>query len=1197
MVIQTRSEAIESGGYSRVTNPAAIRAANLPPGAVLYAKNFRNPSDSPQFNQSGFPEQNTFTTVVIRPSEQIDVASETQRAVASAKPQTLSGLVASGQISREQAAEISKSQKESSDRFAYESSVGQKQIEVGEILGRPVTERELFEGMVTERKSQGITVGYDQGTAIDKANVKIAKANERIEKQNQEVMDKSPLQEGYGGIISSQIYTENVIDYSRQGFSQTYEQTKDLYKEYGFPEPIGKGAGAILGGFVFAERFVGKGFENIVGYGLQATGQSQEKTIKVFDIDVSKKTFGEAFGFSSMFAAPVAVGKAAAKLFPISVKSVGKSETIIEIVSAEKNTASVNVSSAEKFYTSNIVTGEKVVAVGTKSRVPVIVEKLEPVVAETKKTFYTGPGVRKGSQIGQTGISTQTKANKLLEELPKESPSFVQKNPITPTVGEFQNVIFQPKEFRLLTKGKTDFVYLTDVLPNVTKQKNVDIFLKDFGIVPTEKSRKLLKTQLELIEVKRGIIDNQPHAATTGYVLPNSQYRIYINQQSLASTRRSQQTIKELLLHETTHLLQNRVGTPSKYLGRRTEFLKYVNETSPSYARYRALPKEKQAFKLSKEFPGYELISSENKLVGFYKSKKSVVGGELEKIKPKEPAKDFYEATFTLEVSKPMTIPKEALLHEASATRGVQEFGKPLYNVEQIEGRVGSNVNDLFDFGTSEIVKGKSSFSVQNLGKKGVIEVSKVSELRVENPVSASAKKVKGVINQDLQVFDAEVGKKSRFSRGEYFDVTANLGEGKSLSLRQGRSKYFSGEPNVQGFLGTEDVAVIRPVAKVKEGGLNFSSVSSNRRKVIEDITKELSSSPQKARLFHEKRLLLGEPQKPLSSFSDKELGKLLGDLKGPSFVKSKPGTQRQVFKTKEFFEPKTGGQQIGRTKAGLLQIQRTESGVKSIIKTEKKAIERTVTKGLSLTALGGKGVKVLPSQKPRVSSASLARLRGTTNISQTSKGLQGSGQRQQFRPLQKPIQATKQRQSFAQKAGATTSFASLFRAQQKPAQSTGLKTLLQTGTPTRPIIPRPPPPVPPNVPTGGLRFSNEVKEVSPSGKPGDGYYAYVKEEPYKHSRFLKVNKKPLSREAARQAAFDVIDNTISQTGYIRRAGKPAVGSSGFYGNLDYKFRQNKKSPNRFTEKRSNAIDSLGEVEKLKASAYLKRRRGMFGFS
>jgi hypothetical protein len=143
-----------------------------------------------------------------------------------------------------------------------------------------------------------------------------------------------------------------------------------------------------------------------------------------------------------------------------------------------------------------------------------------------------------------------------------------------------------------------------------------------------------------------------------------------------------------------------------------------------------------------------------------------------------------------------------------------------------------------------------------------------------------------------------------------------------------------------------------------------------------------------------------------------------------------------------------------------------------------------------------------------------------------------------------------------------------------------------------------PSPPTPP--PTTVLGGKNVLLFASRKPKEVQGYNVYVKEEPFKKTKFKKITKKPLPYEKAKQFGFRVADNTIAQTIQLRKTKKkvkPSIVSKIF--DLKYKFRKPKKSSKTkaketYVEKRGYAIDTTGEKQKLKVSQYLARiKRGL----
>ena len=145
----------------------------------------------------------------------------------------------------------------------------------------------------------------------------------------------------------------------------------------------------------------------------------------------------------------------------------------------------------------------------------------------------------------------------------------------------------------------------------------------------------------------------------------------------------------------------------------------------------------------------------------------------------------------------------------------------------------------------------------------------------------------------------------------------------------------------------------------------------------------------------------------------------------------------------------------------------------------------------------------------------------------------------------------------------------------------------------TKPIgkpVPKIIPPIIPKTPLGAFFKIEFPKQNGRIGRE-QGYNVFVKEEPFKRSRFIKVNKSPLPFESAKARGQYVVDQTIAQTAEPRKTtGKVKAGERQLFG-LDYKFYSPKKQPNRFIEKRGYAIDTGGEVRKLQVSRFLAEER------
>jgi len=112
-----------------------------------------------------------------------------------------------------------------------------------------------------------------------------------------------------------------------------------------------------------------------------------------------------------------------------------------------------------------------------------------------------------------------------------------------------------------------------------------------------------------------------------------------------------------------------------------------------------------------------------------------------------------------------------------------------------------------------------------------------------------------------------------------------------------------------------------------------------------------------------------------------------------------------------------------------------------------------------------------------------------------------------------------------------------------------------------------------------------------------------VKEEPYKKKKFVRVTEKPLSKQAALERGFFVADETIAQSVRVLPT-KQRIEKSLPLFSLSQKFRpriiRGKLDPNVFVEKRGFAIDTFGEVRKLRVSRFLaeeKRANKLFDVS
>ena len=95
--------------------------------------------------------------------------------------------------------------------------------------------------------------------------------------------------------------------------------------------------------------------------------------------------------------------------------------------------------------------------------------------------------------------------------------------------------------------------------------------------------------------------------------------------------------------------------------------------------------------------------------------------------------------------------------------------------------------------------------------------------------------------------------------------------------------------------------------------------------------------------------------------------------------------------------------------------------------------------------------------------------------------------------------------------------------------------------------------------------------------------------------KFIKVNKKPLSRRDALRLGGTVVDRSASRSFKITptsgKPGRPSI-NTGFWPMLSYKFRGGKKGKP-FVERTSFAIDSPGEINEISARGWLAQQRRM----
>lgn len=151
------------------------------------------------------------------------------------------------------------------------------------------------------------------------------------------------------------------------------------------------------------------------------------------------------------------------------------------------------------------------------------------------------------------------------------------------------------------------------------------------------------------------------------------------------------------------------------------------------------------------------------------------------------------------------------------------------------------------------------------------------------------------------------------------------------------------------------------------------------------------------------------------------------------------------------------------------------------------------------------------------------------------------------------------------------------------------------TVPPSRP--PKPPPSKPPIIPIL-LVPDTDIPKVKTFTQEADAYNVLVKQEPFRKKRFIKVNRRPLTRNQALARGAFVADVTIAQTFKIQKTGKKII-PQGFVVPDLRKFKQKKNQLNTFVEQRFAAIDTISEVQKLQVSKLLAQERrkgtGFFG--
>lgn len=138
--------------------------------------------------------------------------------------------------------------------------------------------------------------------------------------------------------------------------------------------------------------------------------------------------------------------------------------------------------------------------------------------------------------------------------------------------------------------------------------------------------------------------------------------------------------------------------------------------------------------------------------------------------------------------------------------------------------------------------------------------------------------------------------------------------------------------------------------------------------------------------------------------------------------------------------------------------------------------------------------------------------------------------------------------------------------------------------------------PIPPDIPIpkidenlfGMKLLLKEKGKNQKEDSANQAFDAFAKQK----GKFIKLNKKPLSKEGALALAAQVVDNTSSASGKISKtSGIPSGFEGGFFNAMKFKL---SKSGNSFTEKRSFRIDTPGEVEGITVRGLLAKKINLF---
>jgi len=179
------------------------------------------------------------------------------------------------------------------------------------------------------------------------------------------------------------------------------------------------------------------------------------------------------------------------------------------------------------------------------------------------------------------------------------------------------------------------------------------------------------------------------------------------------------------------------------------------------------------------------------------------------------------------------------------------------------------------------------------------------------------------------------------------------------------------------------------------------------------------------------------------------------------------------------------------------------------------------------------------------------------------------------------------------------------------------LSPLVPSPVTPSPVIPSPLLTTPAIIPPPAVIIRLPTIEPAPPKKPKrrqQGYVASIKPVKLKGEKRLPdmdINKKPLTKELAKDARDFVLDTSLSATGKIRRVkGRPATSvqeadvsfPQGFSNRNINKFRKFKqvkgkriKLVNTVIEKRNRRLDTIGEIQQIKGAgriAQIKKRKG-----